>query len=95
MEKIVVSAYGIVKPGQYSRMVYRCMVGKHVYEHAHAIFVCAVAHGLEIFAAAEHIVAYLPVGRLVVEIPFAAYAVAGLAHESHAAALAYIAGLHR
>ena len=50
MEQVFVSTYGSIERWKHSCVVDGCMVGQHIHEHTHTIFICAVAHGLEIIA---------------------------------------------
>ena len=74
------AADSVVESRQHSSMLYRGVVGQYINNHLDSIFVRTVAHGFEVVAVAEHIVAYFPVGRLVVVVPFAHNFVAGPAH---------------
>ena len=94
MEQILMAAHSIVKPRKNCGMIDCCMVRQDIDKHLYIVLVCAVAHSAEIVAVAEHVVSYLPVGRLIVVIPFAFNAVAGLRIEGHSAIFAYEAALH-
>ncbi len=94
MKKIFMTADSIVETGQNCSMVDRSMVGKYVHNYLYAIFICAVAHSLEIGTVAQHIVAYSPVGRLIIIVPLTLHAVAGLTEERHTAAVAHETCLH-
>ena len=94
MEQVLMAAHGIVERRQYGFVVDSSVIGKHVDNHAHAVFAGTVAHSLESVAVTDFIVAYLPVGGLVIVVPFAFDAVAFPAEERHASVFTDIACLH-